>query len=654
MNYDDFVRGAGQVLAKTGDGDFKMVSMPNDIGVDSTIKVLEEGRFLGGQGKEYKELIEGGGDLVNVKGMDWDEKNKLKHKAGELSGSDETGFMHQEKGEKFKKALNRYKKLFGKASKTLPMLGILDIFNMKKEYDQIMAGEHPSGITSTAEKEAAKVYADGGIISLAEGGEVKKTWKEKRAERKQRNIRREAEKRRSEGDTSKYVQEYFGGEFGTDNRVAQAEKQKQADTLRQDILNRAKVGNISAADFKNGRQKLNMSPDEYHNFMRGITTDYPDKYAEMFPKSAGIPQLLSKVFSNFPGINMAQNIMRSIQGSDLGTMTGDIKNLITGNKATNPDAVSIVDNDWSEVSGDAYNQVFKKDPKTIESIMQDNTLSSFDKQIAIDQLSGYNDATQYEWEKMGLGSGLDTESGFPEGLSGLLQENPELSLNDILQGTGGFRGDETFSETIEDVPAAYAQFPDQGNTGFPWKMSESGHQLDPALNPGLDLSSYGDPGIESWTPAKEQKLNALLAQLMQGYDNGVGSLTEPNIDALKAQIMGNPVTPNFGDLSELYGINANTFNPEAYIQEQMALGNPPNINTGLFNRGGIASLQYGGQPGPFSDPTTVTDEETYDIQPLQMDPGIMGIGDLEDLFEEAKVKESIYDKLKYVNNTMHG
>ena len=77
-------------------------------------------------------------------------------------------------------------------------------------------------------------------------------------------------------------------------------------------------------------------------------------------------------------------------------------------------------------------------------------------------------------------------------------------------------------------------------------------------------------------------------------------------------------------------------------------------NQGFFNRGGIASLQYGGQPGPFSYPTTVTDEEVIDIQPLQMDPGIMGIGDLEDLFEEAKVKESIYDKLKYVNNTMHG
>ena len=168
MNYDDFVRGGGQVLAKTGEGDFKMVSMPNDIGVESTINILEEGRNLGGQGKEYKELIEGGGDLVNVKGMDWDEKSHLRSKAAELTGSNETGFMHREKGEKFKKALNRYKKLFGKASKALPMLQILDIFNMKDEYDQIMEGEHP--ILNKLISSGAPTVADGGIISLKKGG----------------------------------------------------------------------------------------------------------------------------------------------------------------------------------------------------------------------------------------------------------------------------------------------------------------------------------------------------------------------------------------------------------------------------------------------------------------------------------------------------
>ena len=58
------------------------------------------------------------------------------------------------------------KDLLGKVGGKLPgVLGILDILGMKKEYDQIMAGEHPSGITTTVEKEAAKVYADGGYVT---------------------------------------------------------------------------------------------------------------------------------------------------------------------------------------------------------------------------------------------------------------------------------------------------------------------------------------------------------------------------------------------------------------------------------------------------------------------------------------------------------
>ena len=63
------------------------------------------------------------------------------------------------------------KDLFGKVGGKLPgVLGILDILGMKKEYDQIMAGEHPSGITMTEEQFKEKfaddqVYADGGHVT---------------------------------------------------------------------------------------------------------------------------------------------------------------------------------------------------------------------------------------------------------------------------------------------------------------------------------------------------------------------------------------------------------------------------------------------------------------------------------------------------------
>ena len=58
-----------------------------------------------------------------------------------------------------------------------------------------------------------------------------------------------------------------------------------------------------------------------------------------------------------------------------------------------------------------------------------------------------------------------------------------------------------------------------------------------------------------------------------------------------------------------------------------------------FNGGGIASL--GGQ---WSPSVIEGDEEIYDIKPLQMDPGIMSIDDLEDLFEEVGLdKRLIYN-----------
>ena len=63
------------------------------------------------------------------------------------------------------------KDLLGKVGGKLPgIFGILNIMGMKKEYDQIMAGEHPSGITMTEEQFKEKfaddqVYADGGHVT---------------------------------------------------------------------------------------------------------------------------------------------------------------------------------------------------------------------------------------------------------------------------------------------------------------------------------------------------------------------------------------------------------------------------------------------------------------------------------------------------------
>ena len=58
-----------------------------------------------------------------------------------------------------------------------------------------------------------------------------------------------------------------------------------------------------------------------------------------------------------------------------------------------------------------------------------------------------------------------------------------------------------------------------------------------------------------------------------------------------------------------------------------------------FNEGGIAGL-----PGQWSPSTLEGDEETFDLKSLGLDPGIMSIDDLEDLFEEAGLdKRIIYE-----------
>ena len=58
-----------------------------------------------------------------------------------------------------------------------------------------------------------------------------------------------------------------------------------------------------------------------------------------------------------------------------------------------------------------------------------------------------------------------------------------------------------------------------------------------------------------------------------------------------------------------------------------------------YNDGGIAGLA-----GQWSPSTIIGDEETFDIKSLGLDPGIMSIEDLEDLFEEAGLdKRIIYE-----------
>ena len=96
------------------------------------------------------------------------------------------------------------------------------------------------------------------------------------------------------------------------------------------------------------------------------------------------------------------------------------------------------------------------------------------------------------------------------------------------------------------------------------------------------------------------------------------ALKDVERQALKDQIMANPATTDFGNLENLYDIKANTFDPKGYVEEQMNLGNMPNIETGFFEDFGSISST----PAANMDPDSLTTREALkDIAKLYYDNG---------------------------------
>ena len=84
---------------------------------------------------------------------------------------------------------------------------------------------------------------------------------------------------------------------------------------------------------------------------------------------------------------------------------------------------------------------------------------------------------------------------------------------------------------------------------------------------------------------------------------------------------------------------ASNFGTPNFAPSNTTPSRPRNPHQG-FNEGGIAGL-----PGQWSPSVIEGDEEIFDIQPFQLDPGIMSIDDLEDLFEEAGLDKRIIYQL---------
>ncbi len=105
------------------------------------------------------------------------------------------------------------------------------------------------------------------------------------------------------------------------------------------------------------------------------------------------------------------------------------------------------------------------------------------------------------------------------------------------------------------------------------------------------------------------------------------ALKDVERQALKDQIMVNNDLENlpegldptkFGDMYNSYGIKSNFFDPKGYIEEQMNLGNMPNIETGFFEDVGSISSS----PAANMDPDSLTTKEALkDIAKLYYDNG---------------------------------
>ena len=560
---------------------------------------------------------------------------------------------------------------------------------------------------------------------------------------------------------------------GLRNIQDQQAKKAAADAARADIIKRSQTGNVDREDYRGGRHKYGMDQDEYVQMMQSIPKN---KYADMFPKSAGIPKLFSALGNLIPGVGIGSAILNSIKGSDAGTMAKDLSNPFINlfknifgkkTKATNPEAVSLVDNDWEKISGNTLDNVFDQNklamwPDLIAETTEDELAPLVSRGTGRGDLSpGFDYETDRQNREQSakrafleqVNPGIDYDKVHP----GLIDEFYEKELakqqgTDLIapkadeiweEGIGSLTEPTPYPETDENVHRNWWSegytLPLQQDPGFDEEYEEIRDTLPeeeitdtvvedqipleratavtPTLQQKQDMWNYGlgqmlsrqhpyfgkDPYLEGDTrPHHANTLRELLDDMNETERSYVpyGQIGKYAAENLLENLSGyNLQTSDWDqdayaeylDSLDKYGgapFSDKRYNEmlrqllpkyprkEGFFEKLPFYSGPLDFNfqsekqipwkykdlfsrdTPDYNKGGIASLRLGGdpgyEPGMFTPGTTITDEETYDIQPLQMDPGIMGIGDLEDLFEEAKVKESIYDKLKYVNNTMHG
>jgi len=163
---EEILQAAGQIFFVKGD-DVVPVPMSPTLMVDEANPRAVNTEY--GAGQTAKKLIDDGYELAIDDGSE--EAKKIRDTVGKSETMRGRSFMVLDANEDIgKKIADGVSSLGGKIRGKLPgVLGLLDIMGMKREYEQILAGEHPvlnAAQTKMLERAGLnQVYKDGGLVS---------------------------------------------------------------------------------------------------------------------------------------------------------------------------------------------------------------------------------------------------------------------------------------------------------------------------------------------------------------------------------------------------------------------------------------------------------------------------------------------------------
>ena len=162
--------GGGSLLGVDVDGNYRLLTAP--MGSAERLAEMGPDALKGGAPRVVSNEMDKGFKYVDVENMEPAERGRLLELAESKGGGQMAFTTKGEHSNKITKFVDVLKKIKAGIGGKLPgILGILDIMGMKKEYDQIMAGEHPYAPKlfyteeEFKEKFGNQIYADGGYVT---------------------------------------------------------------------------------------------------------------------------------------------------------------------------------------------------------------------------------------------------------------------------------------------------------------------------------------------------------------------------------------------------------------------------------------------------------------------------------------------------------